>query len=320
MELIGKYCIDYSEWWNIVNKSPQFILDKDELTIKMNFDIYFKRYKKNLSKKYNYGIHYFPTVNAILALYIYQNLLEKKSTSFEFMKASKWFLDYDNYIEHENSIFYTNKFPYPMYNLEINWTNGMTQGLILSVLTRVYKITGEEIYLDLIKKIVRSFFDDKSKYSFTRYYDDMNKVWFEEYPSRPSSFVLNGNLFAIFGLVDYLKVIEDKEVEDLLKKALFSVNDDIMIYRIGNWSYYDRIKKIISTDSYHDLHIAQLNEIISICSKFKIECPNIRKVSNIWKKNRNLKITKVYLLFYLIPSRLRQGLRYLKFLFKDVNK
>ena len=72
--------------------------------------------------------------------------------------------------------------------------------------------------------------------------------------------VLNGWIFAQFGLYDFSLASNDKKYKDLLKKSLTTLKTHIQEYDCGYWSKYDE-KKMIASPFYHKLHIAQLSAL-----------------------------------------------------------
>jgi hypothetical protein len=82
------------------------------------------------------------------------------------------------------------------------------------------------------------------------------KVYFYECPADP--LILNGWIFSIWGLWDYVKEYKDSKAEDILYKTLKTLEDALPEYDLGYWSKYEDDKRI-SSPFYHSLHIAQLN-------------------------------------------------------------
>lgn len=71
------------------------------------------------------------------------------------------------------------------------------------------------------------------------------------------SLVLNGWIFALWGLYDYWKYTGDTEVKAVLDATLVSLKKKLPEYDIKYWSKYDDGKRICSP-FYHKLHISQL--------------------------------------------------------------
>lgn len=99
----------------------------------------------------------------------------------------------------------------------------MAQGQALSAFTIGYLLTNKEEYIELVRKVL---------FSFTRLYnrddpwfvyvDQNNYLWIEEYPDSPPSHVLNGFIYAIFGLYDVLMFLPIEEKYKNIAKELLS--------------------------------------------------------------------------------------------------
>ena len=96
----------------------------------------------------------------------------------------------------------------------------------------------------------------------TKYVDD--KVYFYECPADP--LILNGWIFSIWGLWDYVKEYKESKAEIILHKTLKTLEDSLSEYDLGYWSKYENGKRI-SSPFYHKLHIAQLNVMYKLTGK-----------------------------------------------------
>jgi hypothetical protein len=73
--------------------------------------------------------------------------------------------------------------------------------------------------------------------------------------------ILNGWIFAIWGLFDYCKIVEEEPVKNVLHRTLDSLKKKLPAFDTGYWSLYAE-GKMIASPFYHKLHIAQL-EVMS---------------------------------------------------------
>ena len=94
--------------------------------------------------------------------------------------------------------------------LQPGWYSAMGQGQALSVLARAFFMTGHRPYLEAAARGLQPFEVDSSQGGvkavfFNRY------VWYEEYPTQPSSFVLNGFIYALLGVYDFKEVAQGKD-------------------------------------------------------------------------------------------------------------
>jgi hypothetical protein len=94
-------------------------------------------------------------------------------------------------------------------------------------------------------------------------------IFLEEYPTDPPSFVLNGGIFAIWGVYDVWRGLGDDRAESLFREAHETLCDSIERWDTGFWSRYDLYPHPIvnvASPSYHALHIDQLTAEDSLSS------------------------------------------------------
>lgn len=90
---------------------------------------------------------------------------------------------------------------YPV--LKSGWYSAMGQGHALSLLARAYSVTtNNSHYGEACAKAVATIFDHSGEENGVRAVFMDKYVWFEEYPTTPSSFVLNGFMYSLLGLYD----------------------------------------------------------------------------------------------------------------------
>jgi heparosan-N-sulfate-glucuronate 5-epimerase len=87
----------------------------------------------------------------------------------------------------------------------------MSQGHGISVLSRAYYLSGEEIYLRSGLKALRPFQLSSARGGVTAYFLDQ-LPWYEEYPTEPPSFVLNGFIYSLIGLYDLFTLAPPSQV------------------------------------------------------------------------------------------------------------
>ncbi len=131
--------------------------------------------------------------------------------------------------------------------------SAMSQGEGISLLIRAHIETKEEKYLHSAKKALEFMLTSTKDGGVTKYEDD--DVLLCEYTYRP--LVLNGWIFALWGLYDYCKYFQNEETKKILEMALTSLSKHLPRFDTKYWSKYD-IEKRIASPFYHNLHIAQL--------------------------------------------------------------
>ncbi len=145
------------------------------------------------------------------------------------------------------------------------WYSGMAQGQVLSAIARLYQITENPAYLEICNQIFNSFRLLKGLSSpWIVYIDEHQYYWIEEYPELNPNHVLNGYIFAIFGLYDYYLIDKDDEVKSYLLASLTTIADHLQAYRQpGGSSRYCLKYHVVHTD-YHAVHTDQIKYLYRI--------------------------------------------------------
>lgn len=145
------------------------------------------------------------------------------------------------------------------------WYTAMAQGEILCVFSRLYELTGDKDYHETATKIFKSFSRFKGKYGqWVSCIDKHGNLWLEEYPSEQPSHVLNGMIFAIFGIYDYYLINRGENELKMLKAAITTIKKNMDHYRNeDNLSYYS-MKYSVINPNYHPIHIKQLRLLHAI--------------------------------------------------------
>lgn len=157
---------------------------------------------------------------------------------------------------------YNFSYLYSSENLMVKpWYSGMAQGRLLTFFTRLYNATGDSQYLEWADNTFESLKLLKDPFQeWVVYIDESNYFWIEEYPAEGEPIhVLNGFIYATFGLYDYYLTTEDPEALKLLNASITTVEHYIEEYRNpGGVSFY-ALKDKPTNPFYHGVHINQLN-------------------------------------------------------------
>ena len=138
----------------------------------------------------------------------------------------------------------------------------MCQGEAVSLLLRGYKEFNDEFYLNAAKKAVEFMLTPADRGGTAEYVN--GKLCLLEYSHLPA--VLNGWVFAIFGLYDMTIVCRDTLYTKALDNTLNYLTEKIEVFDCNYWSMYDMAGKIASP-FYHNLHIAQMQALYAISGK-----------------------------------------------------
>ncbi|EIW00667.1 D-glucuronyl C5-epimerase family protein [Thermoanaerobacter siderophilus] len=171
--------------------------------------------------------------------------------------------------------------------------SAMTQGEGASLLIRAFQENGDEEFVDRAKKAIDLMLLPVEKGGTARYVND--KLFLEEVVESKPVLILNGWIFAVFGLYDIFKATSDGRYKEALQRTLDTLKDELYKYDTGYWSYYDQCGNLASP-FYHKLHIALLEVLYELFNT--IEFKTVKEkwesyLSNKFKRTRAF-IVKAY--------------------------
>ena len=144
--------------------------------------------------------------------------------------------------------------------LHAPWYSGLAQGQGVSLLLRAYRATGAASYLDAAEKAFGSFLKSTGEGGVT-FTDTRGNTWFEEYIVSPPTHILNGFIWAIWGVYDYFLATESVTARNLFAQAALTLRENLARYDLGFWSLYEQsgtLLPMVASPFYHRLHVIQL--------------------------------------------------------------
>jgi hypothetical protein len=143
--------------------------------------------------------------------------------------------------------------------MDAPWYSAMAQGQVLSLATRLLEIEHDDVTLRVAEGAFASFFHGPTPINPWTVFVDAPSLWFEEYAKDPPMRVLNGHIFAIFGLYDYCRFSADPRAEDLLRGGAATVRRHGEDFRDpGALSRYCLRVPTLKNAKYHVIHQNQL--------------------------------------------------------------
>ena len=91
--------------------------------------------------------------------------------------------------------------------------------------------------------------------------DACGDLWFEEYIVSPPTHILNGFMWAAWGVYDYWLATRDDSARTLFERAVNTLLKNLDRYDLGFWSLYELSGThlpMVASPFYHQLHIVQL--------------------------------------------------------------
>jgi hypothetical protein len=144
--------------------------------------------------------------------------------------------------------------------LRAPWYSALAQGQGISVLVRAYRETGEQKYSDAAGSAFRAFEHDVREGGVT-FRDSRGDLWYEEYVVYPQNHILNGFMWASWGLYDYLLLTENEKVRGVFQEGVKTLMRNLRDFDTGFWSLYEHsgtFLPMLASSFYHRLHIVQL--------------------------------------------------------------
>lgn len=181
--------------------------------------------------------------------------------SDKFLSNADWLLDNLQETSH-GTYLWPHHFDFEYFRpLVAPWYSGLAQGQGLSVLVRAFAETSDGKYESAMASVFQSLCLTINK-GGVLYIDGQDYVWIEEYLVDPPTHILNGFLWALWGVYDYFLLTRSRGAKELLDTCTRTVLTHLPNYDAGFWSYYEltpqRIKSLASP-FYHRLHIVQLH-------------------------------------------------------------
>lgn len=181
-----------------------------------------------------------------------------------------------------DAIFWREAYVSDRYTIKKNWASAMSLGECLSFYLRMFQITKNE---ELLKKshLIFNAYKIPVSENGVSYIDENNNLWFEEYPSTPASCVLNGFIYAIFGVMDYYRVTNNSDAKKKLDECFLTLVNNISIYDAGYWSYYDlQYKELVKYYYQKNVHVPQMDAIYKMTNN-----PIFSYYAKKWRKTVN---------------------------------
>lgn len=153
-------------------------------------------------------------------------------------------------------------------NLKGPWCSALSQGQGISLLCRLYDIDKNYEYEEIVRLAIKLFKIPVEEGGILNNFNGFDI--YEEYPTNPSSFTLNGFMYSLFGLYDAYKTFNLVEAKELFDIGINSLINILPFYDDSRMSYYDLAhitspnRKPTQNSKYHIIHIKLLQGLMSI--------------------------------------------------------
>jgi len=247
---------------------------------------------------------YFPITIGQVGLAVFHTYIQTKSEQDKkrFLKFLKWFKDHAIINERLGARWLTDV-ALPQYHNPCPWQSAFAQGRAISVLLRGYQMTGDQDLAKLAEQALIAFtlpVHNDGVTSFTKW-----GPFYEEYTAEEPTLVLNGMMFSLCGLYDFVRVFPEHQLaKKLFDDGVNTLKNCLSEFDIGFWSKYnlcsaDWYPKIDpATVTYQHLHVTQLKMLNKLtgeeifgqyADKFESQINFINIIRMYWKKFKALK-------------------------------
>jgi len=243
---------------------------------------------------------YYPISIGQYGLAIWHTYLRSNSEEDRrrFLKIADWFYR-NGRKEKDGSVSWLTEVTKPAYRIAGPWRSAFSQARAMNILLRAHQISGKREYEACATAALPAFRRPVSGGGVTVFLEE--GPFYEEYPAAVPVLVLNGMIFALCGVYDFVRThpghalsreIFDEGVETLLRL--------LPRYDLGFWSRYSLCEADFhpeidpATIGYHYLHIVQLKLMFQLTGREKFQ-----EYARRWESYINLSnILKMYKLKY----------------------
>ena len=167
-----------------------------------------------------------------------------------------WFVDMQ--AKSQTGFSWEDSVPNLKYFMIPPWRSGMAQGLAISTLLRAHELQPRSNYVESASRALCSFERDVLN-GGCREIDPHGNVWYEETPSTPpagSAHILNGFIFALWGLYDFVRVTQNARAQQMLDEGIATLLNTAAQFDTGYWTRYSLTpRNYLASRFYHDVHI-----------------------------------------------------------------
>jgi len=277
---LGYYYFLFSERRVSAGKDQKLISRFDEDGIPLN-----KTYIDVKDKEYVY----FPISIGQMGLAVYHTWLKTGSDQDKkrFLKFAEWF--YKNAeINKKTGARWLTEVSLPAYRNPGPWQSAFSQSRGISILLRAGQISGRKEYFQLAENALIPFTLPVAEGGVTSYTE-----WgpfYEEYTASVPTLVLNGMIFSLSGLYDFVRVFpKNSMARKLFDEGIDTLEKILPEYDLGYWSKYNLCRAEWypavdpATIGYQRLHATQLDWLYRLTGKqiFITWCDLFRKQDTI---------------------------------------
>lgn len=150
--------------------------------------------------------------------------------------------------------------------LKAPWYSGLAQGQGVSLLLRAYAETHDKTYAEAASRAFVSLTKPIEE-GGVLFEDAQSNLWIEEYLVDPPTHILNGFIWALWGVFDFWLARSDAAARLIFDRGVKTLLRNLDRYDTGYWSLYEQSGtrlKMLASPFYHQLHIVQLQGMATL--------------------------------------------------------
>jgi heparosan-N-sulfate-glucuronate 5-epimerase len=218
--------------------------------------------------------HPIPIAQYALGLYelIHEKEISDEVLQNKFLRIAMWFDENKINIKEGKSWYIYNE--YPEYGLTYPWISAMAQGEAISVLTRAALLSNNNSFEKLAIEALVPFEYEIRDGGFINYFESIPV--YEEFTTPIKTMaVLNGFIFALFGIYDLILLNNNQKAQNIFDKGVDSLKKILPYFDVKYWTryfLYDYPQKYYSSFTYHILIAEQLKAMYYLTgeNQFKV--------------------------------------------------
>lgn len=169
--------------------------------------------------------------------------------------------------------------------------SAMAQGEGISLLVRAYLESKNEKYLEAARRAATFMLVPVEQGGVAVYKGE--DLFLKEYTERPV--VLNGWIFSLWGLLDYIKLTGDVQIKEAYERSMATLERHLSHFDLGYWTRYDYSDRI-AAPAYHKLHMDQLAVMHDLTGHeiYKTHLEKFQKYQNSWLNRQRAFVIKAF--------------------------
>lgn len=182
-------------------------------------------------------------------------------------------------------------YAHPLYFTRGSWLSSVAQGCGLSALARAYQLTGDERFLETAHHVARTFERDILDGGVCAPIGE-DGVFFEEVAVYPAAHTLQGCIFALLGLYDYVAITGNLHMQQHIQRGEATLHSAFDEFDRGFWTRADLIRRDLTTPTQLAQQTALLRALVSYSA-----CPSCAERASRWQHYQRGSLSRLQYMF-----------------------